>query len=125
MIDGVITIDVENWYHILGVASSPKLSAFRIGPLQSRVEKSFKQLDVFDTKNVSVTCFFPGWVADRFPHLVKEASARGHEATSHGYAHLLVYEMTHKEFLEDALMSKYILEDITGKPVYGYRASGF
>ena len=47
-----------------------------------------------------VTCFFLGWVAERFPHLVREARARGHEIASHGYSHRLVYKMTPGEFLD-------------------------
>ena len=120
----IFSVDVEDWFHVLDVPSSPKLSEW--DQLPSRVESNFRRLlNIFDTKNVHVTCFFLGWVAQRFSHLVKEASIRGHEVASHGYSHLLLYEMTRQEFFEDALKSKHILEDLTGKPVHGYRASGF
>jgi polysaccharide deacetylase family protein (PEP-CTERM system associated) len=72
-----------------------------------------------------MTCFFLGWVAERFPHLVREAATRGHEIASHGYAHRLVYTMTAREFREDALRSRLLLEDIAGASVIGYRAPGF
>ncbi|MGH9342633.1 MAG: polysaccharide deacetylase family protein [Terriglobia bacterium] len=71
------------------------------------------------------TCFFLGWIAERYPHLVREAVARGHEIASHGYAHRLAYSMTPSEFRADALRSRLLLEDISGSPVIGYRAAGF
>jgi polysaccharide deacetylase family protein (PEP-CTERM system associated) len=72
-----------------------------------------------------VTCFFLGWVAKKFPSLVREASNRGHEIASHGFAHRLVYRMSADEFLQDLRLSKEIVEDIVGKPALGYRTSGF
>ncbi len=120
----IFSVDVEDWFHILDVPSAPDLS--RWDSLASRVEKNFvRLLDIFDEKGVHVTCFFLGWVASRFPHLVMEADRRGHEVASHGYAHRLVYEMTPQSFYEDALTSKKIIEDIVGHPIWGYRSSGF
>lgn len=72
-----------------------------------------------------MTCFFLGWVAQKFPHLVKEAVREGHEVASHGYAHRLVYEMTPQAFYDDALTSKKIIEDIVGHRILGYRCPGF
>jgi polysaccharide deacetylase family protein (PEP-CTERM system associated) len=72
-----------------------------------------------------VTCFFLGYVAERYPHLVTEALNRGHEIASHGYSHRLIYTMTPQAFLEDARKSREILEGISGQAVNGYRAPGF
>jgi len=120
----IFTVDVEDWFHILDVPSTPPLSAW--DSLPSRVEKNFlKLLDIFAEKDVRVTCFFLGWVAEKFPHLVKEAESRGHEIASHGYAHRLVYQMSPAEFLADALKSKKLLEDLSGRSILGYRSSGF
>lgn len=120
----VFSIDVEDWFHILDVPSTPPMSDWN--SLPSRVEKNFlKLLDIFREGETHVTCFFLAWVAEKFPHLVKEAESRGHEVASHGYAHRLVYEMTPDEFLHDAKKSKEILESIVGHPILGYRSSGF
>lgn len=122
--DSVFTVDVEDWYHILDIPSAPKMSEW--GSAATHVEKDFiKLLDLISEKNVAVTCFFLGWIAERFPHLVKEAAARGHEIASHGYSHRLVYEMTEDEFYHDAIKSKNVIEDIAGRPVLGYRSAGF
>jgi polysaccharide deacetylase family protein (PEP-CTERM system associated) len=120
----IFTVDVEDWFHILDVPSTPPMSQW--DSLPSLVEKNFRKLlDIFAEKDVRVTCFFLGWVAEKFPHLVREAVRQGHEIASHGYAHRLVYELTPQEFLEDALRSKRVLEDLAGRPVLGYRSSGF
>jgi len=120
----VFSVDVEDWFHILDVPSAPAISAW--DALPSRVEANFHRLlDLFSAKRVQVTCFFLGWVAAKFPHLVREAASRGHEIASHGYSHRLLYQMTAKEFREDALRSRLLLEDIGGDRVLGYRSAGF
>ena len=120
----VFSVDVEDWFHILDLPATPPLAKW--SALPSRVEKNFlKLLDILDEANAKVTCFFLGWVAQRFPHLVKEAAKRGHEVASHGYAHTLTSHMTPDGFFRDAKKSKGILEDVAGQQVYGYRAAGF
>lgn len=122
--ESIFSVDVEDWFHILEIPSAPPLSAW--DSLPSRVERNFSRLlDLFAEHRVKVTCFFLGWVAERFPHLVKRAFAEGHEIASHGYAHRLVHEMGRYRFYEDAVCARKLLEDISGAPVLGYRAAGF
>lgn len=124
MMPAIFTIDVEDWFHILGVAGTPALEDW--DRLPSRVEVNFRRfLDLCEEAGVKVTCFFLGWVAERFPHLVREAAAGGHEVASHGYGHRLVYEQSPAEFHEDTLKARLLLEDILGRPVKGYRGPGF
>jgi polysaccharide deacetylase family protein (PEP-CTERM system associated) len=126
-IESIFSIDVKDfndWYHMLRGGARPPLSAW--DTLPALVEANFLELlDLFSERNVHVTCFFVGWIAERFPHLVKEAAHRGHEIASHGYKHRLIVEMTQSEFLEDALRSRRVLEDVAGCAVRGYRAAGF
>jgi polysaccharide deacetylase family protein (PEP-CTERM system associated) len=123
-VESVFSIDVEDWFHILQVPGSPTILSWDYLP--SHVEADFQRLlDLLEEHNVKATCFFLAWVAQRFPHLVRAASARGHEIASHGYAHRLVYQMTARRFREDSLRARRILEDIAGCPVEGYRAAGF
>lgn len=120
----IFSVDVEDWFHILDIPGGPPLASWN--SLPSRVETNFTRLlDLFSKHNAEVTCFFLGWVGERFPNLVKEASRRGHEIASHGYTHRLVYEMTREEFLDDAARSRKLLEDLSGAPVLGYRSAGF
>ncbi len=120
----IFSVDVEDWFHISGLPNTPQLVEWESFP--SRVEVNFiKLLDIFSQKKVRVTCFFLGWIAEKFPHLVKEAFRRGHEIASHGYSHKLCYEISGSEFLEDIRKAKGILENLSGKPVLGYRAPAF
>lgn len=120
----IFSVDVEDWFHILDVPAAPPMA--RWPALPSRVERNFHRLlNLFSETGKHATCFFVGWIAERFPHLVREATARGHEIASHGYAHRLAYTMTRGEFAADALRSRLLLEDISGTEVIGYRAAGF
>ena len=120
----IFSVDVEDWFHILDDPSVPTIDQW--AGLPSHVENNFsKLLDIFSECNAQVTCFFLGWVAGRFPHLVKEAAKRGHEVASHGYGHRLVYEQGREQFYEDVRRARFLLEDISGAEVVGYRAPGF
>jgi peptidoglycan/xylan/chitin deacetylase (PgdA/CDA1 family) len=106
----IFSIDVEDWFHILDLVSTPEITEW--GSLPSRVEANFRKLlDILDETHTKSTCFFLGWVAERFPQLAKEAHGRGHEIASHGYSHQLVYDMTYEGFFNDASISKHIIED--------------
>jgi len=123
-IECILTVDVEDWFHILDIPQAPAEASWHLLP--SRIEKNFMSLlDLFSENNTHTTCFFLGWVGERFPHLVQEAARRGHEIASHGYSHRLVYEMERNEFLKDARRSRKLLEDLSGSPVIGYRSAGF
>ncbi len=120
----IFSVDVEDWFHILDVPSTPPMPEW--SSLPSRVERNFtKLLDLFSEYKVQVTCFFLAWIGERFPHLVREAAARGHEVGSHGYSHRLVYQQNRDEFYEDVRHARLLLEDVAGVPVTGYRAPGF
>jgi polysaccharide deacetylase family protein (PEP-CTERM system associated) len=120
----IFSVDVEDWFHILDVPGAPALSEW--SRLPSRVEKNFTRLlDIFSEHNAQVTCFFLGWIGERFPHLVREAVNRGHEIASHGYGHRLVFEQSQSEFYDDVRKARLSLEDTAGAPVIGYRAPGF
>ncbi len=74
------------------------------------------------TTGIRATFFCLGWIAEKYPALIKEIDRQGHEVSSHGYDHRLIYDMSPEEFREDARRSKNVLEGITGKEVIGYRA---
>ncbi len=120
----IFSVDVEDWFHILDVPSAPAPNEW--AALPSRVEKNFvRLLDIFSETKVQVTCFFLGWIGERFPHLVKEAATRGHEVASHGYEHRLVFTQNRSQFYDDVRRARMLLEDVSGSPVVGYRAPGF
>ncbi|MFH0788938.1 MAG: XrtA system polysaccharide deacetylase, partial [Pseudomonadota bacterium] len=75
--------------------------------------------------STKATFFCLGWIAERYPHLIKEIQSQGHEIACHGYAHQLIYRQSREEFREDIHKAKGILEDIIGREVIGYRAPSY
>ena len=81
-----MSIDVEDYFHVASLAKSIKVTEWEsIAPRV--VENTTRLLDVFDEANVKVTHFVLGWVADRYPDLIREIDQRGHEVACHGYSH--------------------------------------
>lgn len=112
-----LSVDVENWYD-----GNLHRQAYR-GPRDGRVEAETEALlALLAESGVRATFFVLGRVAARFPALVRELHAQGHEVASHGYDHELVYQQTPERFLADLTSSKSLLEDLIGQPVLGYRA---
>jgi len=120
----LLTIDVEDYYHICDTIGIPPVSEWDSLPGRV-VENLRKLLDIAESHQVRTTCFFLGYIARRYPDLEKEADSRGHEIASHGMYHQLAFNMSVKEFQEDIASSKKLLEDITGKDVSSYRCPSF
>ncbi|MFQ5752627.1 MAG: XrtA system polysaccharide deacetylase [bacterium] len=120
----VFTVDVEDYYMVTAFKDIVKYKDWPT--YQSRVEDNTKKiLELLAANKITATFFVLGWVAKRYPSLVREIQSEGHEIASHGYNHRLIYEMTPDEFREDVHKSKSILEDITGGQIKGYRAASY
>ncbi|MFQ4141318.1 XrtA system polysaccharide deacetylase [Chlorogloeopsis sp. ULAP02] len=120
----ILTIDVEDWFHILDTPSTPPLSSWF--NLESRiVANTLLILDLFRKYQIKCTFFVLGWVAENFPDLVREIDRQGHEIGTHGYSHELVYKLTPEQFYRDVNLSLEYLSRITSQPILGYRAPGF
>jgi len=119
-----LTVDVEDYFHVSAFASS--ISPASWPSRESRVVgNTEKLLAIFEQLDVRGTFFVLGWVAERYPRLVREIAARGHEIACHGYSHRLVFEQSPEEFREETFRAKSLLEDITGSAVVGYRAASY
>jgi polysaccharide deacetylase family protein (PEP-CTERM system associated) len=119
-----LTVDVEDYFQT--EAMSAVVSRDQWNHMPTRVDRNTKLLfDLLATHNVRATFFFLGWVAEKFPVLVREAVRRGHEVGCHSYWHRLVYRCTPDEFRKDTCRAKQAIEDAGGVPVLGYRAPNF
>lgn len=122
--DGCFTIDVEDWFHILDTPAAPTIEQW--DAQESRVAKNTQVLlDLMAKHEVKSTMFWLGWAAERNKDLVRVCHAAGHEIASHGYEHVLAYEVGRKAFREDIRRGKEVLEDMIGDEVQGFRAAGF
>ncbi|MBN2563167.1 MAG: polysaccharide deacetylase family protein, partial [Phycisphaerae bacterium] len=113
----VLTIDLEDWpVAVLGPEHE----------ITGRVVENTKRcLQILRWHYVKATFFVLGRVAERFPSLVREVHAAGHEIASHGYGHRLLTRMSPRSFQRDVRRSIEILTDIVGERPIGYRAPGF
>lgn len=118
------TVDVEDYYHVSAFARTVRPAEWDQYP--SRVVASTQRvLDLLETAGVRGTFFVLGWVAHRFPRLVRDIQRAGHEIGCHSYWHRLVYEQTPEQFRDDLRLGCAAIEDVTGSPVTLYRAPSF
>ncbi len=119
-----MTIDVEEWFHILEVDEAPDRAQWPA--LESRVERNTERLlEVLAAAGAGCTCFVLGWVAERHPALVRRIAEAGCEIASHGYGHELVREIGPERFRADVERSIDAIGAACGRRPQGYRAPGF
>src|SRR5207249_3928056 len=117
----ILSFDLEDWYqlahrHVTGELLPARETILR----QMRVV-----LDVLDRNNTKATFFVLALVAERFPSLVRDLVAQGHEVACHGYAHWRADRLSRSSFLQDTRKAKDIIEQIVQAPIAGYRATEF
>ncbi|MBW2303534.1 MAG: polysaccharide deacetylase family protein [Deltaproteobacteria bacterium] len=120
-IPNILTIDVEDWFHICGIENQLPESAWN--RLEARVlPNTRKILDLLHEFRARATFFVLGYVAEREPDLIREIKARGHEIATHGFHHRRVYTQSPDQFREDLVRALEVLSEITGSPAEGFRA---
>lgn len=124
MIRNALTIDVEDYFQVSAFAQHIPRSSW--DNLPCRVEGNIDRiLMLLDGQEIKATFFTLGWIAERYPSMVRKIVENGHELASHGYAHHRVTELSRDQFRDDIVRSKSLLEDTGGQPVWGYRAPSF
>ena len=120
----VISVDVEDYFHAEAFSKVVNPTDWNGRP--SRVEENTRRiLELFSKLGVEATFFVLGWVAERYPALVREIAAAGHELACHSYQHRLIYNVTPEVFRDDTRRAKELIEQAGGAPVCGYRAPTF
>lgn len=118
------TVDVEDYFQVSGFER--QIARREWDSFESRVVQSTRRiLNLLESKGVRATFFVLGWVAHKFPELVREIQAAGHELASHSYWHRLVYSLSSDEFRQDLRDSKAAIEDASGVAVTAFRAPSF
>ncbi|HOE42426.1 MAG TPA: DUF3473 domain-containing protein [Rhodoferax sp.] len=119
-----LTIDVEDYFQVSAFA--PHIARSEWSERECRVERNIHRiLELLTTHNTKATFFTLGWIAERYPQLVRLIVAQGHELASHGYGHERATDQTEDVFYADIHLAKLILEDLSGHEVSGYRAPSF
>jgi polysaccharide deacetylase family protein (PEP-CTERM system associated) len=119
-----LSIDVEDYFHVSAFASCIARADWERMPC--RVEANVAAiLELLDIAQAKATFFTLGWVAQRYPSLVRRIAEQGHEIASHGQSHGRASEQSPRDFLDDIRGARALLEDIAGCAVRGYRAPSF
>lgn len=119
-----LTVDVEDYFQVSAFA--PYIDREWWGSMECRIERNVDRLLIrFEAADAKATFFTLGWIAQRYPQVVRRIVGAGHELASHGYGHLRASQQNRQEFVADIESSKKILEDISGARVTGYRAPSF
>jgi len=123
-ITNALTIDVEDYFQVSAFA--PYIRRDEWDSRECRVERNVDRiLAMLSANDTKATFFTLGWVAERYPQLVRRIVDGGHELASHGYGHERASDLDPQAFLQDVTRAKQLLEDIAGTAVQGYRAPSF
>jgi polysaccharide deacetylase family protein (PEP-CTERM system associated) len=123
-ITNALTIDVEDYFQVSAFA--PYIPRDQWGVRDCRVERNVDViLGLLDAHETKATFFTLGWIAERYPQLVRRIVDGGHELASHGYGHERASDLTEAAFSADIDSAKKLLEDLSGHEVKGYRAPSF
>lgn len=123
-VTNALTIDVEDYFQVSAFA--PYIRRDDWDTRECRVERNVDRiLGLLEEQDTKATFFTLGWVAERYPAMVRRIVDGGHELASHGYGHQRASDLTPQQLYEDVHRAKTILEDIGGQAVLGYRAPSF
>jgi polysaccharide deacetylase family protein (PEP-CTERM system associated) len=121
LIRHIFTVDVEDYFQVEAFADRVPRSTWN--KYSCRVVGNMQRiLDLLEQHKTKATFFFVGWIAERFPELVRQVAALGHELGCHSYWHRTVYSLCPEEFRNDTRLAKQVIEGAAGVPVLGYRA---
>ena len=119
-----MTIDVEDYFQVSAFA--PYIARTEWDSRECRVERNIQTiLEMLARHHTHATFFTLGWIAERYPQLVRQIVDNGHELGSHGYGHQRASDQSPAEFFNDIDSAKKLLEDLSGQTVLGYRAPSF
>ena len=119
-----MSVDVEDYFQVSAFEKQIEKSNWNNIPC--RVEENIERiLALFEKKEIKATFFTLGWVAERYPSMVKKIVENGHELASHGWEHIRVTQQEQDEFRQDITRTKHFLEDLSGKQIKGYRAASY
>jgi polysaccharide deacetylase family protein (PEP-CTERM system associated) len=119
-----MSVDVEDYFQVQAFAGLVPRGDWDGWPC--RVEANTERvLAIMGEARAQGTFFILGWVASRYPALVRRIAAAGHEIGSHGMSHRMVTELSPGDMLAEVRDSRSLLEDISGTRVEGYRAPSY
>lgn len=120
----ILTFDIEDWFHLLNNPFTENPNNWK--NFESRIHLNMDKIfNLLSSRNTKATFFCLGWIAEKYPDIIKEISKRGFDIGTHSFYHQLTYKLDRRTFKEDIYKSISVLEDLTGKKVISFRAPSF
>ena len=120
----ILTFDIEEWFHLLNNESTKTERDWQ--KYEPRIVQNMEKIfDILESTNTKASFFVLGWIAEKYPEIIRSISEKGFEIGSHSTMHQLVYQQDKNQFQTDVDRSIKTLEDISGKKVKMFRAPGF
>ena len=120
----ILTFDIEEWFHLLDHPATK--FEMQWGNYESRIHENMETIfNIMDKYKVSASFFVVGWIAEKYPEIVRMIDERGYQIGSHTHTHQLAYDQDRNTFYNDVEKSIKTLEDVIGKKVELFRAPGF
>lgn len=120
----ILTFDIEDWFHILDHKSTKTQDEWK--NFECRLHRNIDIIiEILYNNNIKATFFCLGWIAEKYPEIIKKLDSMHFEIAAHSYLHQLIYQQSVNEFRKDTERSIKLLEDLIGKEVTVYRAQGF
>lgn len=121
----VLSFDVEE-HHRIEAAAGLSVESSVQEYYRARVAPATRWLlDELARHEVRATFFIVGDIARHSPELIRAIDRAGHEVASHSWDHRRVHHLTPETFRQDLQQTRDAFEQLTGKPVLGYRAPTF
>lgn len=120
----VLTFDIEEWFHILDIDSTSTEQEW--SRYESRIHRNTDRIiELLYEKDQKATFFCLGWIAKKYPEIIKKIDSQGHEIASHSDMHQLIFQKSKSDFAHDLDRSIKRLQDLTGKRIRAFRSPGF
>ena len=118
----VVSVDFEDWNQLVRRRVGDPGWDTRTRALARQTSALLAALEEIGAR---ATFFVLGITARRYPELVREIAAHGHELASHGFEHRRVYDGDANELRADLERSVELVGEIANVRPRGYRAPAF
>lgn len=117
----MISVDVEEYFQVEAFREQVSMDSWNSYPTRV-LDNVHRILDLFDEFNTKATFFCVGWIAEKYPQLIRDIHDHGHELGCHSYWHRTVFSLDPEEFRRDTRLACDAIQQACGVRVIGYRA---
>jgi len=117
----ILSFDIEDWYNCDFISSDLNWDKYEVR-IDQGVERILYELE---NRHLKATFFCLGWIAEKYPDVIRRIHAQGHHIGCHSYQHQVIFRFDRAGFKKDTMKAKNLIEDLIGESINAYRAPGF